>query len=237
MASDNKSLGRFILDGILPAPRGVPQVEVTFDLDANGILNVSARDFSQGGVAGGVTAASAIAALQEAGGKISRDINKGTYRSYSKIVYMVIELIRQFYDEARNFRITGEEGIADYIQFSNAGIKPQPLAAAYPGAQEAYRLPIFDIKVRAQRSNPFSREANNQLALALLGQGVFAPQNVDAALVALEMMDFESKQKVKQMVQKNGQAFAIVNQLVQLMTAQAGMQNGQPGQPQQGVTQ
>jgi molecular chaperone DnaK len=44
MASDNKSLGRFILDGILPAPRGVPQVEVTFDLDANGILNVSARD-------------------------------------------------------------------------------------------------------------------------------------------------------------------------------------------------
>ena len=48
MASDNKSLGRFILDGILPAPRGVPQVEVTFDLDANGILNVSARDKATG---------------------------------------------------------------------------------------------------------------------------------------------------------------------------------------------
>ncbi len=48
MASDNKSLGRFILDGILPAPRGVPQVEVTFDLDANGILNVSARDKAMG---------------------------------------------------------------------------------------------------------------------------------------------------------------------------------------------
>lgn len=44
MASDNKSLGRFILDGIPPAPRGVPQVEVTFDIDANGILNVSAKD-------------------------------------------------------------------------------------------------------------------------------------------------------------------------------------------------
>ncbi len=44
MAGDNKSLGRFILDGILPAPRGVPQVEVTFDIDANGILNVSAKD-------------------------------------------------------------------------------------------------------------------------------------------------------------------------------------------------
>jgi len=44
MAGDNKSLGRFILDGIPPAPRGVPQVEVTFDIDANGILNVSAKD-------------------------------------------------------------------------------------------------------------------------------------------------------------------------------------------------
>jgi molecular chaperone DnaK len=48
MAQDNKSLGRFILDGILPAPRGVPQVEVAFDLDANGILNVSARDKATG---------------------------------------------------------------------------------------------------------------------------------------------------------------------------------------------
>jgi molecular chaperone DnaK len=48
MAADNKSLGRFILDGILPAPRGVPQIEVTFDIDANGILNVSAKDKGTG---------------------------------------------------------------------------------------------------------------------------------------------------------------------------------------------
>jgi len=48
MAADNKSLGRFVLDGILPAPRGVPQVEVSFDIDANGILNVSARDKGTG---------------------------------------------------------------------------------------------------------------------------------------------------------------------------------------------
>jgi molecular chaperone DnaK len=46
MATENKSLGRFILDGIPPAPRGVPQVEVTFDIDANGILNVSAKDMA-----------------------------------------------------------------------------------------------------------------------------------------------------------------------------------------------
>ncbi len=48
MASENKSLGRFVLDGILPAPRGMPQVEVTFDIDANGILNVSAKDKATG---------------------------------------------------------------------------------------------------------------------------------------------------------------------------------------------
>ena len=48
MASDNKSLGRFILDGIPPAPRGIPQVEVTFDVDANGILNVTAKDKASG---------------------------------------------------------------------------------------------------------------------------------------------------------------------------------------------
>jgi len=48
MATENKSLGRFILDGILPAPRGVPQIEVTFDIDANGILNVSAKDKATG---------------------------------------------------------------------------------------------------------------------------------------------------------------------------------------------
>lgn len=48
MANDNKSLGRFVLDGIPPAPRGVPQVEVTFDVDSNGVLNVSAKDKSTG---------------------------------------------------------------------------------------------------------------------------------------------------------------------------------------------
>ena len=48
MAADNKTIGRFILDGIPPAPRGVPQIEVTFDIDANGILNVHAKDKATG---------------------------------------------------------------------------------------------------------------------------------------------------------------------------------------------
>jgi molecular chaperone DnaK len=48
MAGDNKSIGRFMLDGIIPAPRGIPQIEVTFDIDANGILSVSAQDKGTG---------------------------------------------------------------------------------------------------------------------------------------------------------------------------------------------
>lgn len=48
MAADNKTLGRFQLTGIPPAPRGVPQIEVTFDIDANGIVNVSAKDLGTG---------------------------------------------------------------------------------------------------------------------------------------------------------------------------------------------
>ena len=48
MAADNRTLGRFMLDGILPAPRGMPQIEVTFDIDANGILNVKAHDKGTG---------------------------------------------------------------------------------------------------------------------------------------------------------------------------------------------
>lgn len=48
LARDNKSLGRFRLDGIAPAPRGIPQIEVTFDIDANGIVNVSAKDLGTG---------------------------------------------------------------------------------------------------------------------------------------------------------------------------------------------
>ena len=48
MAADNKSLGKFILDGIPPAPRGMPQIEVTFDIDANGILKVTAQDKATG---------------------------------------------------------------------------------------------------------------------------------------------------------------------------------------------
>lgn len=68
MASDNKSLGRFILDGIAPAPRGVPQVEVTFNLDANGLLNVTAKDKGTG--------KEQSITIQESGNMSKEDIEK-----------------------------------------------------------------------------------------------------------------------------------------------------------------
>ncbi|MFA6779227.1 MAG: hypothetical protein WCU80_05515, partial [Paludibacteraceae bacterium] len=78
------------------------------------------RDFSQGSTAGGVTAASAIAALQEAGNKLSRDMIKASYRTFASINYMCIELIRQFYTEDRWFRIQGNAGKAEFKPYSNA---------------------------------------------------------------------------------------------------------------------
>ena len=84
------------------------------------------RDVSQGGTTSGLTAASAIAALQEAGSKLSRDMLKSAYRAFAKECYLVIELMRQFYDEQRVYRITGESGGTEYVPFSNAALQAQP---------------------------------------------------------------------------------------------------------------
>ena len=70
----------------------------------------SNSDFNRGATANGVTAASAIAALQEAGNKTSRDMLKTTYRAFTEINYLCIELIRQFYSERRFFRVNGSAG-------------------------------------------------------------------------------------------------------------------------------
>lgn len=82
-------------------------------------------DFAQGSTTSGVTAASAIAALQEAGSKLSRDMIKTSYRKFVKINYLIIELIRQFYDEPRSFRIIGDNETVQFIEYTNAAIKEQ----------------------------------------------------------------------------------------------------------------
>ena len=161
------------------------------------------RDISQGGTSGGVTAASAIAALQEAGSKLSRDMLKSAYRAFAKECYLVIDLMRQFYDEERVFRITGEKGQNVFVQFSGAALRAVP-AASVGGIELGSRKPVFDITISAAKKSTFSRLTQNETAKECYQLGFFNPANADAALAALEMMDFEGIEKVRQRVRQNG---------------------------------
>ncbi len=127
------------------------------------------RDFSQGSTAAGVTAASAIAALQEAGSKLSRDMLKSAYRAFTDLDYLILELIRQFYDEPRCFRITGEEG-ERFLEYDNRGIRPASQGQAF-GVDLGERRPVFDIRITSQKSSPFSKIAQNELAKEALRDG------------------------------------------------------------------
>lgn len=227
------------------------------------------RDVNSGGTGGGVTAASAIVALQETGNKTSRDSIDASYRSYEKISTLCIELIRQFYDEARSFRITGApaqpqgqptmpgmpgmmpQGMppeamsgmpqqpigaqpmgeqARFVQLSNAGIKDQVTGMDASGAP-MYRHPVFDLKIKAQKKNPFSREAQNQLIISLFQMGMFNPQLADAAMAALALMDFEGIEEARERVAQGQTLFMQVQQLQeQLMQMQAMLQGGAPVQ-------
>lgn len=150
-----------------------------------------------------MTAASAIAALQEAGSKLSRDMLKSAYRAFAKECYLVIELMRQFYDEQRVFRILGPGGGSQFIRFSGAALRARP-AQTLAGVELASRVPVFDILVSAAKKSSFSRLEQNEIAKECYRLGFFAPQNADAALAALEMMDFEGVEKVRERVRQNG---------------------------------
>lgn len=192
------------------------------------------RDFAQGGTAAGVTAAAAITALQEAGNKLSRDMLKGTYRAYRKIMELCIELIRQFYSAEREFRITGGDGKTDFIHYSNRGIQDQPLPPAYPEAvfepdyQPAVRRPVFDVVVKAQKSNPYSQLSQNEMAKELYQLGVFQPENADQALALLSMMEFEGKRQVEETIRNNG---ARQTQMAQMQAFMDKLQAAVPPQP------
>ena len=208
----------------------------------------SNRDFSQGGSSGGVTAAAAIAALQEAGNKTSRDMIAASYRSYTKLCYLIIELIRQFYDETRSFRIIGKQGAFEYIQYNNQRIQGVPLDPAFageqfdPNYQAATRVPVFDIVIKPQKRSAYSRMAQNELAKELYGLGLFEPERAEPAMTCLEMMEFDGDDKVRQKVQQGQTMLNVIQQL----SAQLQQQNmliaqltGQalPVQPQQGGRQ
>ena len=177
------------------------------------------RDMTQGGTAGGVTAASAIAALQEAGSKLSRDMLKSAYRAFAKECYLIMDLMRQFYDEERVFRIIGETGRSEFVHFSGAALRAQALPGV-GGVELGSREPVFDIVVSAEKKSTFSRLSQNETAKECYQLGFFAPRNADAALAALEMMDFEGIEKVRQRVRQNGtlaqRLEQLQSQLVQL---------------------
>lgn len=170
---------------------------------------------STGNISSGVTAASAIAALQQASGKGSRDSTQESYRAFSKIVELCIELIRQFYDMPRQFRILGQYGAEEYITYVNDGLQLQAAGASFDDKQN-FRLPVFDIKVSAQKKNVYTKVTQNELALQFFKLGFFNPQMTDQTLMCLDMMDFEGKDGIMQKVSQNGTMFQKLLQYMQL---------------------
>ena len=167
------------------------------------------RDFSQGTTSGGVTAASAIAALQEAGSKLSRDMIRAAHNAFTEECYLVIELIRQFYTEPREFRIDDGKGGYEFVDYDNANIAAETSADGILKSK-----PIFDLQVTAEKKSPFSRAAQNEIAKELYSMGLFNPDMAEPALVCLDMMDFEGKDEIKKKVQDNSILIGRVQQMV-----------------------
>lgn len=175
------------------------------------------REVSSGGTTAGVTAASAIAAMQEAGSKTSRDQEASAYRAFKEGCYLVLELISEFYDETRYFRITGENGEPQFIGFNNEGIKEQ---IAEDGTS---RKPIFDIKVKPQKRSAYSTLAHNELMVQLWGMGVFDPQTATQSASLIEFMEFEGKDKLLQKISQNGTIYQQLEQYKQILIQLAQM--------------
>ena len=173
------------------------------------------RDVSTGGSTSGVTAASAIAAMQEAGSKLSRDCNKGSYRAFRNVVLMVIERIRQFYTLPRYFRIIGEAGQEKYVEYTNAHLAQQT------DADGNLREPLFDVEVSAEKQSPYSKMSNNELALQFYNAGFFNPQMADQALACIDMMDFPRKSFIESKIRENGTMYQMMQMMQQQMLGMA----------------
>lgn len=174
------------------------------------------RDISTGGTTSGVTAASAIAAMQEAGSKLSRDHNKSAFRAYREVILLVVELIRQFYSLPRQFRITGEDGVRDFITYTNQQLQPQVQGMDF-GTDMGLRMPLFDVEITAQKQSPYSKMSQNELALQFYNNGFFNPELADQSLACLEMMDFDRKQAIMQRIAQNGTMYQQLQQMQQQM--------------------
>lgn len=174
----------------------------------------SNQDSNNGVAPSGVTAASAIAALQETAGKNARSANKTFHRAFRDVCYQIVELIRQFYDIPRTFRIMADGMQEEFVQYDNKGIAPQQQMTM--GANMGLRVPEFDIDVTSEKANPYKKMEINELALAFYNNGFFNPQMTDQALACLNMMDFTKKEDVMQKIQENGtlaQMLALYQQM------------------------
>ena len=162
----------------------------------------SNQDSNNGIAPSGVTAGSAISALQESAGKNARSSNKTFHRAYREVCYQIVELIRQFYDVPRTFRINPDGMSEAFVPFDNSGLKPQEQQIM--GVDMGLRLPEFDIEVTSEKASPYKKMEINELALNFYNQGFFNPQMTDQALACLNMMDFTHKEDVMRTIQKNG---------------------------------
>ena len=171
------------------------------------------RDVMSGGTASGVTAATAIAALQEAGGKLSRNMIDDSYEAFSDTVTLCIELIRQFYDLPRQFRLLGENGYR-FVSYDAAGLQPVAMDGGH------YRVPEFDLEIAAQQDSPYKTMEYNQLALQLYQLGFFRADMADEALRCLQMMDFKNKDRMISLIDaartRNAENDTLRRQLLQM---------------------
>ena len=153
---------------------------------------------------------------------------KASYRAFKNINLMCIELIREFYDLPRTFRILGEGKAMQFVSFDNSGLEPQP-QEPIAGKDMGYRLPVFDIEVSAQKASPYTKMAQNELALQFFSAGFFNPQIADQALACVEMMDFTGKDEVLNKIQQNGtmyQQMLAMQEQMEKMAAIIDSQNG-----------
>ncbi len=174
-----------------------------------------ANEFSRGEAGGGVTAASAIAMMQQASNKMSRDMISTTYSKFSQVIYLQMEIIAQFYDVARPYRV-GEGNKKEFVTFSNEGMGNQELPLI-EGVEQQYRKPIFDIKVVPEKLSPFNQIAHNELAKELYKLGMFNPEQAMASLTALNMMTFEGKEAIIKKIEENAQFMQQLQMIPQLM--------------------
>ena len=178
-------------------------------------------DVNNGGVPTGVTAASAIAALKEDSGRSSKDSTKAAYRSYRKIIVMVIERIRQFYDIPRMFRIVGPRSQEKFETYSNANLQVQQIASMDPNAEPDLRMPVFDVEVRAQRETAYTKLSNNEMALQFYDKGLLNPQMADQALMVLDVMDFRGKDELQKKIREQGTMQDVLLKIAQMGMALA----------------